>query len=253
MNVRVVAIFNQKGGVGKTTTSTNLSHALAKAGKKVTVIDFDPQGHLSVSLGMLNRQASGIDAVLLDGAKVSQCAISIRENLRLIPSGPKLHDIELMSTGGAKRSEILRHSLLNDFQDQDYVLIDCPPSSGLLVANVLFATDEILIPMTSDFLALQGLSDLIKTIRKFEHVLKKKYKTQIVMARYTSSRKISKEVLSKLQQYFPQQILATVIRESAVLSESTSFGKTIFEYRPKSTAAQDFQNLAKDFLQGKVM
>lgn len=253
MVARVIAIFNQKGGVGKTTTTTNLAHALAQAGKKVTVIDFDPQGHLSVSLGMLNKQQAGIDAVMLGEATIADVTQSVRENLELITAGPKLHAIESMTAGGVSRGELLRNVLVDNLPERDFIFIDCPPSSGLLVANVLFATEEILIPMTSDFLALEGLSHLMGTIRKFERVLNKKYRTQLVMARFTATRRISKEVLSKLQHYFPHQILATVIRETALLSECPSFGRTILEYRPSSPSARDFRSLAVDFLEGKVM
>lgn len=253
MSTRIIAMINQKGGVGKTTTTANLSYALAKAGKKVTVIDFDPQGHLATSLGVATHHPRGIDAVMLGEATVSEVIVNVRENLQLLPAGNELQEIELLSEGGAQRGELLRKALRNGFLDQDFVFIDCPPSSGLLVANVLFATEEIVIPMASDFMALQGLSHLIGTIRKFEKVLKKTYKTQIVISRYTASRRLSKQVVSKLQHYFPNQILATVIRETASLAECPSFGKTILEYRPSSPSAKDFDKLATDFMVGKVM
>ncbi|MFI3137625.1 MAG: ParA family protein [Methylococcaceae bacterium] len=253
MSVRIIAIINQKGGVGKTTTTANLTYALAKVGKKVTVIDFDPQGHLAISLGLFSKQHVGIDAVMLGEASLEEVIIPMRENLQLVPAGTKLQDIELLNDGGVQRGDLLRKALSNSFQDQDFVFIDCPPSSGLLVANVLFATEEILIPMASDFMALQGLSHLMETIRKFEKVLKKTYKTQLVISRYTASRRLSKEVVAKLQHYFPKQILATVIRETALLAECPSFGKTILEYRPSSPSARDFHDLASDFLIGKVM
>ncbi len=253
MAKRVVAIINQKGGVGKTTTSTNLTHALAKSGKKVTVIDLDPQGHLAVSFGVINPKCSGLDEIMLGEAEITKMLIPVRENLQLIVAGPKLQQIEQLSEGGAKRGDLLRKSLHDNLSDQDFVFIDCPPSSGVLVANALFAADEILIPMTSDFLALQGLSHMMGTIKRFEKVLKKKYKLSLVMSRYVTTRRISKEVLKTMLNYFPNQVLSTVIRETALLAECPSFGKTILEYRPGSRSARDFRNLAKDFLEGKVM
>lgn len=253
MAERVVAIINQKGGVGKTTTSTNLTHALAKAGKKVTVIDLDPQGHLAVSFGVINPKRSGLDEIMLGEADITKMLIPVRENLQLIVAGPRLQQIEQLSEGGAKRGDLLRKALHEHLNDQDFVFIDCPPSSGILVANALFAADEILIPMTSDFLALQGLSHMMGTIKRFEKVLNKKYKLSLVMSRYTTTRRISKEVLKKMLDYFPNQVLSTVIRETALLAECPSFGKTVLEYRPGSRSARDFRSLAKDFLEGKVM
>lgn len=250
---RVVAIINQKGGVGKTTTSTNLTHALAKSGHKVTVIDFDPQGHLAVSFGIVNPNLAGIDQVLLGEAGIKENTISVRENLQMIVAGPRLREIEQLSEGGVQRANLLRQALDENLVDQDFIFIDCPPSSGLLIANALFAADEVLIPMSSDFLALQGLSHMMATIKHFEQVLKKKYKLFLVMSRYVTTRKISQHVLGTMLQHFPDKVLNTVIRESALLAECPSFGKTILEYRPGSRSARDFRNLANDFLQGGVM
>ncbi len=255
MSNRVVAVLNQKGGVGKTTTSTNLTHALARMGQKVTVIDLDPQGHLAVSLGfgMHAAKKPGIDDVMLGLSSIEEQAMKARENLKLIMAGSRLHEIEQLTEGGARRGDLLRKALHENLQDQNFVFIDCPPSSGVLVANALFAADEILIPMTSDFLSLQGLSHLMGTIRRFEKALNKKYKISLVMSRYTTTRRISKEVLNTMLKHFPNQILSTVIRETALLAECPSAGKTIHEYRPGSRSARDFRNLARDFLEYKVM
>jgi chromosome partitioning protein len=251
--VRVVAIINQKGGVGKTTTSTNLSHAIAETGKKVTVIDLDPQGHMAISFGAVNPRQPGIDEVMLGEKSIEENLLPMRENLQLIVAGPRLKEIEQLSEGGAKRGDLLRKALHENLVDQDYVLIDCPPSSGLLVANALFAADEVLIPMAGDFLALQGLSHMMGTIKRFESALKKKYKIFLVMSRYATTRRISRNVLATVLKHFPNQVLATVIRETALLAECPSFGKTILDYRPGSRSARDFRKLSDDFLQGRVM
>ncbi|AMK78290.1 MULTISPECIES: ParA family protein [Methylomonas] len=253
MRARIVAVLNQKGGVGKTTTSVNLTHALAKLGKKITVIDFDPQSHLTVSLGVVDPQKGGIDEVLLEGRNLAKQLIPVRENLNLVIAGPRLQEIEQLVDGGARRGDLLRKALHEGNRDEDFIFIDCPPSSGVLVANALFAADEILVPMTSDYLALQGLSHLMGTIKKFESALKKSYKFSLVMSRYIPTRRMSKDVLSVIQKYFPGQILATTIRETALLAECPSFGKTIFEYRPGCRSARDFTALAKDFLEGRMM
>lgn len=253
MSSRVIAVLNQKGGVGKTTTSTNLTHALAKMGHKVTVIDLDPQGHLAVSLGVVTAGRAGIDEVMLGSSTIESHAMNVRDNLQLVVAGPRLQEIEQLSEGGAKRGDLLRKALHENLQDQDFVFIDCPPSSGVLVANALFAADEILIPMTSDFLSLQGLSHLMGTLKRFEKALNKKYRISLIMSRFATTRRISREVLSTLLKHFPGKVLPTVIREAAMLAECPSAGKTIHEYRPGSRSARDFRNLAKDFLEGKVM
>ena len=251
--MRVVAIVNQKGGVGKTTTSANLCHALAESGKKVTVIDLDPQGHLAVSLGIRLQRHSGIDEAMMGEKTIQQQAIPVRNNLQLVTSGSRLREIEQLTGKGVHRGDLLKNALQEGLEDQDFVFIDCPPSSGLLVVNALFASDELLIPMTSDFLALQGLSHLMGTVKKFEQVLKKQYKSWLVISRYTPNRKISKQVLNVLLSHFPEQILATVIRETTLLAECPSFGQTILEYSPGSRSAKEFRKLANDFMEGRVM
>lgn len=252
MTTKIIAVINQKGGVGKTTTSANLAHALALKGMKVTLIDFDPQGHLGVSFGEINH-GEGIGEVLLGNSRLDEAIVMVRENLQLIPAGSALKEIEQLTEGGAQRGDLLRKVLETSLQDQDFVLIDCPPSSGLLAANALFATEELLIPMSGDFLSLQGLSHLMGSVRKFEKVLNKKYTKWLVLSRFNSVRRLSKQVLNILLKHFPQQILATVIRENAMLAECPSYGKTVLEYRPSSRSARDFRSLADDFLERKVM
>jgi len=253
VTVRIVAIINQKGGVGKTTTTANLCHAIAESGSKVVAIDLDPQGHLAVSLGVTAQNIGGIDEAMLKQKTVQQQLIPVRDNLQLITAGAKLKEIEHLVASNSPRGVLLKNALHGTLSDQDFVFIDCPPSSGLLVANALIAADEILIPMTSDFLALQGLSHLMGTVKRFEKALQRKYKTLLVMSRYAPNRRISVQVLNVLLTHFPGQILATVIRETALLAECPSFGKTILEYSPKSRSARDFRKLADDFLEDRVM
>ncbi len=249
---RVIAVINQKGGVGKTTTTANLSHALAMKQRKLTLIDLDPQGHLAVSLGIVDRQDHGIDEVMLEHAEINQFIRPVRENLNLITAGNRLKEIEQLSEGGVKRGDLLRTALSGKLEDQDMVMLDCPPSSGLLVANALFAADEILIPMSGDFLSLQGLSHMMATIKNFEQLLKRKYKILLVMSRYVTTRKLSKEVLATITKHFPGCVLSTLIRETAVLAECAGVGKTILEYKPGSRSARDFRNLAIDFEECRV-
>ncbi len=252
MRPKIVAILNQKGGVGKTTTSVNLSHALAKMGYKVTVIDLDPQGHLAVSFGQVSSRVSGIDDVMLGQTRLQNQTFEIRENLKLVVAGPRLQEIEQLNEGGVHRGQLLKEALDADSED-DYIFIDCPPSSGILVANALFAAEDILIPMTGDYLSLQGLAFLMGTIKRFEKTLGKKYKISLVMSRFSTTRRMSREVLNTIRKHFPTQVLATVIREAALLAECPGLGKTIHDYRASSRSAQDFRNLAQDFVESRMM
>ncbi len=251
--MRTIAIINQKGGVGKTTTTTNLAHALALQGNKVTAIDLDPQGHLAKSLGVFDHSIKGMDDVLLNQSDVTSKTIDLKDGLKVITAGPDLNRLEAIKTGGSERGLLLRKALKNKFQDEDYVLIDCPPSSGLLVVNALLATKEIIVPVNGDYLSLQGLSFLMGTLRKFEQRLGYKADEKIVMTRFQNRRRLPKEVLRKLQMYFPNKILKTRVREVAALAECPTAGKSIFDYHKKSIAAEDYFSLANDVQNNYVM
>jgi chromosome partitioning protein len=250
--MRTIAIINQKGGVGKTTTTANLAHALVLKNHKVTVIDLDPQGHLTTSLGVNYLQSPGLDSVLLNDYPIEDCVKQVRAGLSLVPSGPELGDLEHRVINGVKRGTILRDAMQNRFQDQDYILIDCPPASGLLVINALFSTHEALIPIAGDYLSLQGLSYLIGTFKKFEK-LGHKINESFVMTRFNTRRRLPQQVMDTLKQYFPNRVLATKIREAAALAECPSFGKTIFEYRKNSNGAYDYESLALDLAYGRTI
>lgn len=250
--MRTIAIINQKGGVGKTTTTANLAHALVLNEQKVTVIDLDPQGHLSTSLGVNYLQRPALDSVLLHGYPIEDAVKQVRPGLSLVPSGPDLGNLEHVAMRGVKRGTRLRDAMANKFQDQDYVLIDCPPASGLLVINALFSTHEALIPIAGDYLSLQGLSYLIGTFKNFEK-LGHKINEWFVMTRFNTRRRLPQQVMETLQQYFPKRVLATRVREAAALAECPSFGKTIFEYRKSSNGAKDYRALALDLVDGRTI
>ena len=251
-NMRTIAIINQKGGVGKTTTTANLAHALVLNQYKVTVIDLDPQGHLTTSLGENYLHSPGLDSVLIDNHPIIDCVKQVRSGLSLISSGPNLGDLEHKVMRGVKRGTLLRDAMKDNFQDQDYVLIDCPPASGLLVINALFSTNEALIPVAGDYLSLQGLSYLIGTFKNFER-LGHKIQESFVMTRFNTRRRLPQQVMETIKQYFPKQLLATRIREAAALAECPSFGKTIFEYRKNSNGAIDYGSLALDLAYGRTL
>ncbi|WP_126454262.1 ParA family protein [Sulfuriflexus mobilis] len=249
--MRMIAVMNQKGGVGKTTTTLNLAHALALAGKSVTVIDMDPQAHLTASFGAEMKMQSGIDEVLLGESDINDVRVKVRDKLQLIPAGTRLGELEQVATGGARRGWLLSDAV-KGLPGQDFVLIDCPPSSGMLTMNAMLAAKEMLIPVAGDYLSLHGLSRLLNILKHIETRLKHATKKWMVVTRFHGRRKLANEVRGKLMDYFPGQVLATPIRETVALAESPSFGQTIFEYQKSSNGAKDYLELADDLLKGRT-
>lgn len=252
MSARVISVINQKGGVGKTTTTANLAHGLALKGYKVLAIDLDPQAHLASSLGITREDIAGLDAVFLKGIPLKSVQIEIRENLSLVSAGGHLNEVENIG-GGKSRGLLLKRAIDQYNDDVDFILIDSPPSSGLLVINALFATEEIIIPMTGDYLALQGLSHLMATLHNFEEKLKKEYTQWIVMSRFHERRRLAQEVREKLVTYFPETVLATPISEAALLAECPGFGQSVFEYKPGSKSSDEYESLIDDLVEGRVL
>lgn len=251
-SARIIAIMNQKGGVGKTTTTVNLGHALAQAGQRVALMDLDPQGQVATSLGFDNNQP-GLDSVLLDGAAIDDIKIPARDKLDLIVAGSRLNEFEHTSEGGLQRGHRLREALLKSSLNQyDYVLIDCPPSSGLLGVNAMFAAGELLIPVSGDYLSLQGLSRMIQILKRAEELAGHKIKLWLVSTRMQMRRRLTEEVRNRILKYFPGRVFFTPVRENVALAECPSFGKTIFDYRKNSPGAEDYLSLAQDLMSGRT-
>lgn len=251
--MRKLAILNQKGGVGKTTTAVNLSHALAIKGYMVTSIDLDPQGHMCASFGVESMNGSGVDDVILNKASITDKSIVVRERLRLVPCGSELGKIEHITHNGVKLGSCLKDAMEGNFSDQDFIVMDCPPSSGIITVNALFSADEIIVPVVGDYLSLQGVSYLMGTLKNFNKYLKHLVKIWIVITRYHTRRRLPQDIFEKLVEYFPGMVLCTKVRETASLAESPSFGKTIFEYRNKSNGAHDYNSLADDIILHRVI
>lgn len=250
--MRIIAIMNHKGGVGKTTTTLNLGHALAAKGKKVTLIDMDPQGHLTISCGNAANREPGLDQLLMQQTSVNDIVKEVKPKLSLISAGPKLAEFE-QQKGDSSLALRLRQGIKEHAATQDYVLIDCPPSSGLLVINSLFAATEVLVPVTGDYLALLGLSRLLGIFKHIEKAMKHSLPLQFVLTRFNPRRKLAKGIRAKMLQHFPGQVLASFIRESVALAESPGFQKSIFEYQPKGYGAQDYSTLAQDLIKKRMM
>ena len=253
MKQRIIAVLNHKGGVGKTTTAYNLAFAIAVKRKRVLAIDLDPQSHMAVSLGLMQNNVSGVDDVILDGAEINNYIINQREYLDLLPAGLRLGEVEKLSLKGRQQAIIIRNALREVKGNYDFIILDCPPTSGLLNFNALFASDEVIVPVSSDYLALHGLSQLMKTLASAQRFMEKPMKTWIALTRFGVRRRLSREVLAKLMQYFPKQILATPIRECAPVAESPSFGLSVIEYDAQCNGAKDYRSLADDIINYRTL
>lgn len=249
--MRTFAILNQKGGVGKTTTAINLAHAMALRGYKVTAIDMDPQNHLTVGLGEEIHPQSGMDEVLSGEAAFSQVSINTRENLCLVPAGNRLSEVE-QSVRGVKGGYLLAKEI-KKLRGQDFVFVDCPPSAAILSMNAILASKEIIVPVSSDFLALHGLSRLMIVLNHIESRLAHKLKIWIALTRFHTRRKLANEVRNKLVGYFPGRVLLTPVREAVALAESPGYGQSIFEYQKRGIGADDYGALAEDLLNGRTL
>ncbi len=256
--MRRIAIINQKGGVGKTTTAANLGAALARAGKRVLVVDLDPQANLSMYLGVeTTPEEPSSYGVLCSGTRVG---MAVRETatpgLLLLPSHIDLSgaELELASTFG--RETLMRDALERWVREEagegravDFLLFDCPPSLGLLSINGLCAASEVLVVAQTEFFALQGLSKLLGVIELVKQRLNPELElTGVLAALYDSRLRLAREVLGELRRFFPEQTFQTTIAANVRLAESPSHGKTIFDYAPESRGAQDYAALAEEVL-----
>jgi len=249
---RIIAIMNQKGGVGKTTTTVNLGHALALEGNKVTLLGMDPQGKVAISLGV-GDDSKGLDNILLHDALLDEHTIFARENLNIVPAGALLGDLEHIADGGSSRGHKLRLAIENSsLNRQDFILIDCPPSAGLLGINAMFAAEELIIPISGDYLSLQGLSRMMQILKRAESLSGHSIKLWLATTRMQARRRLIQEVRNKVLKYFPTRVLQTMIREDVALAGCPSFGKTIFDYRESSAGAEDYAALAQDILQRRT-
>ncbi len=247
--MRIIAITNHKGGVGKTTTTVNIGAGLAKLEQRVLLIDLDPQAHLTYSLGFQAHELENSIYELLKGEINFNDVIVSKGSIHLIPSSLDLSgaDVELSNVAG--REGLLLESL--EGQDNyDFILLDCPPSLGLLTLNALTTSKEIFIPIQAEFLALQGMSKLLQLIDIVKTRLNEELElTGMIGTRYSFRKKLNVEVIGKIKEYFHDKLFNTLIRENISLAEAPSFGKDIFDYKPGSTGAIDYLNLCKEILE----
>lgn len=250
--MRVIATMNQKGGVGKTTTTLNVAHALALGGQRVLALDVDPQGQLGAGFGLNGAAERGLDAVLLEGEVLAAVGVAARERLEVVPAGTRLAEFEFATEGGARRGWRLKEALAG-VPDPDFVLIDAPPSAGLLAMNALIAADEVLVPVSGDYLALHGVSRFMRILAHIDETLKRRTRVWIALTRFNERRRLAREVREKLTEYFPGSVLPTPVRESVGLAESPARGRTIFEHQASGHGAEDYRALADDLLSQRAL
>jgi len=249
---RVIAVMNQKDGVGKTTTVINLGHALAMLGKKTVLLDLDPKGDIALGLG-IQEPVDGLDDVMLNDSSLDTKLCDVRDNLQVVVAGNKLADYEQLKTGGLARGyklkRVIEQSLLNKV---DYVLIDCTSTAGLLGLNAMFAADEVLIPVSTDYVSLQGLSQLLYTLKRAQTLANKEILVWLASTRMQVQRKLTEQVKQRIAAYFPGHVLRSMVEESSALAESLSLSQSIFDYKSNSKSADDYHALALDLVGGRT-
>lgn len=253
---KVIAIVNQKGGVGKTTTTINLAAHLAELGKFVLIVDMDPQGNATSGLGVdRDDLAYGIYEALAQQKRMHDVIFNTaHEGLRIVPATQNLAGASIELVDVDRREFQLRNLISEISHGYDYVLIDCPPSLGLLTVNSLVAADEILIPVQAEYYALEGLGQLLKTIELVKtHIHPELTVLGAVLTMFDKRTRLSTEVMNELYKFFPNNIFRSVIPRSVRLAEAPSFGKSILHYEPKGKGSKAYERLAREVLERHVI
>lgn len=251
---KIIAIANQKGGVGKTTTSVNLSACLAFIGKKVLLIDSDPQGNATSGVGINKGDVHDcIYNMLIDDVPIEDIILHTQiENLDIVPATISLAgaEIELVST--ISREVRMKHAIQDIKSEYDYVIIDCPPSLGLLTLNALTASDSIIIPVQCEYYALEGLSQLLSTIRLVQrHLNEALYIDGVLLTMFDARTNLGIQVIEEVKKYFQDKVYKTIIPRNVRLSEAPSHGKPIILYDSKSKGAEVYLELAKEVVENE--
>lgn len=248
---KIIAIANQKGGVGKTTTSINLSAALAEKGKKVLLIDTDPQGNATSGFGVeKNELENTIYELILEECGIRDCIIdNVIKNVSVIPSNVNLAAAEIELIGVDRKEFILRNAVDYVIDSYDYVIIDCPPSLNMLTINAMTTADSILVPIQCEYYALEGLSQLIHTVNLVKERLNPALEMEgVVFTMYDSRTNLSMQVVENVKNNLNQYIFKTLIPRNIRLAEAPSYGMPIIKYDPKSSGAESYMNLAEELI-----
>ncbi len=248
---KIIAIANQKGGVGKTTTSVNLSAAMGAKGKKTLLVDIDPQGNSSSGVGVDRRQVKNtVYEVLIGDVKAQDVIIHTEfSNLDVIPSSMDLAAAEIELVTIDHREAILKTALAAQRENYDYIFIDCPPSLGIITTNALCVSDTLLVPIQCEYYALEGLSQLMNTVRR----VKRQYNEQldiegVLLTMFDGRLNLTQQVVEEVKKYFPRKVFSTVIPRAVRLSEAPSFGKPIQYFDKNSRGAISYNQLADEII-----
>lgn len=250
---RAIAIFNQKGGVGKTTTNINLGACLAQKGKKVLMVDIDPQGNTTSGIGLRKKalELTLYDVLLDDDLDINEVILPTRtKNLFILPASVDLAgaEVELATLEG--REGRLKKAIDSVKNDYDYILVDCPPSLGILTINSLTAVDSVLIPIQCEFYALEGVSQLISTIDLVKKNLNKDlYIEGVILSMFDGRTNLSQQVVAEVKKYFGDTMYDTIIPRNVRLAEAPSYGVPIIVYDPTALGARAYQEFTKEFLE----
>ena len=249
---RIISVANQKGGVGKTTTAINLAACLALSGQKVLIIDIDPQGNASSGLGVnLRGNQKGIYELLAGNASLDQVIYPTEiDTLKIIPSNVDLAGAEIELVGRDHREKILSMALNGVSAEYEFVVIDCPPSLGLLTLNALTVSQSVLIPMQCEYYALQGLSHLLKTLQRIKKSINPNLKVEgILLTMYDNRTLLTSQVENQVKKYFSEFLMKTIIPRNIRLSEAPSHGKPIVLYANRSKGSDAYVGLAQEVIQ----
>ncbi len=251
---KVIAITNQKGGVGKTTTALNVGVGLSNSGKKILMIDMDPQANLTSASGFKNQTFARTIFDVLGGRAELLDSVAIRDGIEIVPSSIALSgaESELSSTPG--REFLLKEAIQPAKEQYDCIILDCAPTLGLLTWNALIAADEVIVPIQAEYLPLEGVKYLVQTVE----LVKKRFNSNleiagVVVTLFDSRQNLQREVVESVRGYFQQKLFNTFIRKNVALAEAPSFGQDIYSYRPESPGALDYFNLCQEIVERRIV